>query len=62
MWFSTFFNGLLGFSMMIAVLFSIEDIVSVTESATGFPFMDIFVTALGSLSAATALVGPAQLL
>ncbi|KAF7860341.1 hypothetical protein EAF04_008468 [Stromatinia cepivora] len=55
-WFSTLFNGMLGFSMMIAVLFSIQDIVAATQSSTGFPFMEIFQTALGSKKGANALI------
>ncbi|PQE24741.1 choline transport protein [Rutstroemia sp. NJR-2017a WRK4] len=54
-WFSTIFNGVLGFSMLLAVLFGVQDIVAATESATGFPFMEIFVGSLGS-TAANALV------
>ncbi|EDN92338.1 hypothetical protein SS1G_08201 [Sclerotinia sclerotiorum 1980 UF-70] len=57
-WFSTLFNGMLGFSMMIAVLFSVQDIVAATQSSTGFPFMEIFQTALGSKKGANALVDP----
>ncbi|CAG8981811.1 hypothetical protein HYALB_00004754 [Hymenoscyphus albidus] len=55
-WFSTLFNGVLGFSMMMAVLFSIPDFVAATEATTGFAFINVFVTALGSTSAATALI------
>lgn len=55
-WFSTLFNGILGFSMMIAVLFGIQDIVAATQSNTGFPFMEIFQTALGSKKGANALI------
>lgn len=42
--------------MMIAVLFGIQDIVAATQSNTGFPFMEIFQTALGSKKGANALV------
>ncbi|KAI9649900.1 hypothetical protein NHQ30_002484 [Ciborinia camelliae] len=59
-WFSTLFNGILGFSMMIAVLFSIPDIVAASQSNTGFPFMEIFRTALGSKRGANVLVGFSQ--
>ncbi|MCJ1474037.1 hypothetical protein MMC13_002695 [Lambiella insularis] len=55
-WFSTFFNGALAFAMMITVLFSIGDLEKATNSETGFPFMDIFVGALGSVSAGSSLV------
>ncbi|KAF7882162.1 hypothetical protein EAF00_011678 [Botryotinia globosa] len=55
-WFSTLFNGILGFSMMIAVLFGIQDIVTATQSNIGFPFMEIFQTALGSKKGANALI------
>jgi hypothetical protein len=41
--------------MLLAVLFGVQDIVAATESATGFPFMEIFVGSLGS-TAANALV------
>lgn len=55
-WFSTLFNGVLGFAMMVLVLFSMGDIKTATQSVTGFPFMDVFVRALGSLSGGSALV------
>ncbi|KAF2648994.1 amino acid transporter-like protein [Lophiostoma macrostomum CBS 122681] len=54
-WFSTLFNGVMGFAMMLAILFSTPDILTATESPTGFPFMTIFETAMGH-AAATALV------
>ena len=49
-------NGFLGFGMLIAILFSMGDIVTQTQSTTGFPFIDIFTYAVGSVRGGTALV------
>jgi len=56
-WSSFIFNGALGLAMLITVLFCIQDVEAATSSATGFPVMDIFVSALGSLKAGSAMVG-----
>jgi amino acid transporter len=55
-WFSTLFNGVLGFAMMIAILFTLTDLDEASSLESTFPFMQIFVKALGSLKGASALV------
>jgi choline transport protein len=49
-------NGLMGLGILLAVLFSMGDIVESTFSETGFPFVDIFVYASGSVHGGTGLV------
>ncbi|KAG8532974.1 uncharacterized protein KY384_001756 [Bacidia gigantensis] len=56
---TTLLNGILGFGILLAVLFVTIDIDSVLESSTGelgFPFMQIFYDATGSLAGATIMV------
>ena len=50
--FSILLNGLLGFGMLIATLFSLGDIDDVLSTPTDYPFMAIFQQAVGSLSGA----------
>jgi amino acid transporter len=51
-WFSTLMNGALGFGMLLAVLFATPDFAAASSSITGFPFMDVFTSALGLDTAA----------
>ena len=56
---TTLLNGILGFAMVIVVLFVTIDIDSVLKSTTGslgFPYMQIFYDATGSLSGASAMI------
>ncbi|CAD6573229.1 MAG: hypothetical protein ASARMPREDX12_005912 [Alectoria sarmentosa] len=54
---STLLNGSMGFAMLIALLFCMpNDIQSVMNSETYYPFMSIYTYAVGSTSGATALV------
>lgn len=56
---TTILNGALGFAMVIVVLFVTPDIEPALESQTGslgYPFMDIFLTATGSLGGATVMI------
>ncbi|KAL8793290.1 MAG: hypothetical protein Q9195_004067 [Heterodermia aff. obscurata] len=56
---TTLLNGILGFAMVIVVLFVTVDIDSVLESPTGqlgFPFMQIFYDATGSLPGASTMI------
>lgn len=56
-------NGALGLGILIAALFSISNLQDVIETPTGYPFMEIFVQAMGSARGATGLVslpGPAS--
>ncbi|KAI9756785.1 MAG: DNA replication protein psf2 [Chaenotheca gracillima] len=49
-------NGVMGFAMLIAVLFCINDADAVLNSATGYPFIEIFRESAGSNAGATAMV------
>jgi choline transport protein len=48
-------NGLLGFAMMLTILFCLGDVTSVLGTATGFPFIQIFYNGVGSIAGATAM-------
>jgi len=52
---SVFINGLLGFGMLLTVLFCIGSIQNALTPATGFTFMEVFQEALGSNGFATGL-------
>jgi amino acid transporter len=47
---SVLINGSLGFGMLLAMLFCLGDIEAALESATGYPFMDIFLQATDSVA------------
>ncbi|KAI9650471.1 hypothetical protein NHQ30_000487 [Ciborinia camelliae] len=53
---SVFMNGLLGFGMLLAVLFCAGDLDKAAESPTGFPFIAIFTNAVGSSKGANTMV------
>ena len=56
---TTVLNGILGFAMLLAILFVTTDISFALSSPTGtlgFPFMDIFRSATGSIPGATAMI------
>ncbi|KAI9832416.1 MAG: hypothetical protein M1819_004405 [Sarea resinae] len=48
-------NGVLGFSMLIAILFCVGDIQNALSSPTGYPFIEIFQQATESTGGATAM-------
>ena len=48
-------NGVLGFAMLVAVLFSVQDINAALSSPTNYPFMQIFLTATHSTGGATTM-------
>lgn len=48
-------NGLVGFAMMLTVLFCLGDAESVLETTTGFPFIQIFYNSVNSISGAVAM-------
>lgn len=50
-----FINGAVGFTMMITLLFCIGDADSVLESATGYPFIQIFYNSVGNVAGATVM-------
>lgn len=49
-------NGVLGFAMMIAVLFCLGDVESVLNTKTGFPFIQIFFNTTQSVGGTIAMV------
>ncbi|KAL8658749.1 MAG: hypothetical protein Q9202_007450 [Teloschistes flavicans] len=56
---TTLLNGILGFAMLVAILFVTVDIDSVLKSPTGalgFPFMQVLYDATGSRGGATAMI------
>jgi choline transport protein len=48
-------NGVMGFGILLALLFCIGDVESVLETATGYPVIQIFYNTTGSLPAANAM-------
>ncbi|KAI1374517.1 amino acid transporter [Hypoxylon crocopeplum] len=46
--FSILLNGVLGFGILVAVLFCLGDVDAALSSPTGFPFMEIFLQGVGS--------------
>lgn len=53
---SIMLNGFLGFGILVAVFFCVGDLEAATKSPTGYPFMEIFIQATGSVSGSTAMV------
>ncbi|KAF4440352.1 hypothetical protein F53441_12300 [Fusarium austroafricanum] len=49
-------NGLLGFAMVIAMLYSATDIDAAITTPTGYPFMEIFYQATGSIGGTAGMV------
>ena len=49
-------NGTLGFAMIVATLFCLGDEQDALSSSTGFPFMEVFLSATNSVHGATAMV------
>lgn len=49
-------NGVLAFGWIIALLFSIGDVETSLNSPTGYPIIEIFYQATGSVGAATAMM------
>ncbi|KAL8695665.1 MAG: hypothetical protein Q9224_003252 [Gallowayella concinna] len=52
---SILLNGVLGFSMLIAVLFCVGNIEEIIETPTGYPFIAIFVQATRSIGGSTGM-------
>ncbi|KAF9890416.1 hypothetical protein FE257_006084 [Aspergillus nanangensis] len=52
---SVLINGTLGFGMLIATLFCMGNIDQALESPTGYPFMDIYLQATGSVAGTAAM-------
>ena len=49
-------NGLIGFVMMLTVLFCLGDVDTVLATNTGFPFIQIFADSVNNVAGATAMV------
>lgn len=54
---SIFINGALGFAVLLVTLFSLNDIKKVLKTPTGFPYMQVFLDATGSVAGATVMAG-----
>lgn len=48
-------NGLVGFAMMITVLYCLGDVETVLDTATGFPFIQVFHDSVGNIAGATVM-------
>lgn len=48
-------NGIIGLTMMLTLLYNVGDVDSVLNSATGYPFLQVFYNALKSVPGAVAL-------
>ncbi|KAK5231297.1 hypothetical protein LTR72_000478 [Exophiala xenobiotica] len=48
-------NGAVGFTMMLTILFCLGDVDSVLETATGYPFIQIFYNSVQNTAGATAM-------
>ncbi|KAF2864464.1 hypothetical protein K470DRAFT_267307 [Piedraia hortae CBS 480.64] len=48
-------NGAVGFIMMVTVLYCLGDVKSVLDSATGFPFLQVFLNSVGNVAGATVM-------
>lgn len=63
MMFSIGINGVLGFAITIAICFCLNsDITTALDSATGFPFLEMFARITGDVRSATAMAVVIELL
>lgn len=62
MMFSIAVNGILGFAITVAICFCLGDTETALDSATGFPFLEMFYRATNNLGSATALAVLIELL
>ena len=53
--FTVFINGSLGFGMLVATLFSLNDVEGALNTPTGYPYMEILLKSTGSVAGATIL-------
>jgi len=51
-------NGTLGFAMVIALLFCLGDPERILTTATGYPYIEMYLQATNSKAAASAMVSP----
>jgi len=49
-------NGIIGLSWALMLLFSLGDLDSLLETATGFPFMQLFLNVMESQAGATVII------
>ena len=56
MFFTIFLNGALGFAMILAILFCIGNVDDAVDTNTGYPFIEIFLSATKSRIGATVMV------
>ena len=56
MFISVILNGVLGFAMLLALLFCLGDLADALATTTGYPFIEIFYQATGSNAGASAMV------
>ncbi|KAI1618659.1 amino acid permease-domain-containing protein [Exophiala viscosa] len=52
---SMFINGAVGFTMMLTILYNLGDVDTVLESATGYPFIQIFYDSVNNVAGATVM-------
>lgn len=52
---SVVINGLLGFGMVLSTLFTMTDVDTALESATGYPYMQVFCSATSSVGGCTVM-------
>ena len=52
---SIIINGVLGFSMLVVMLFCVSDIEAALSTPTGFPFMEIFLQGTESVGGSAAM-------
>lgn len=52
---SIFINGALGFAVLLATLFNLNNIEEALETPTAYPYMQVFLDSVGSVAGATAM-------
>lgn len=53
---SILLNGVLGFGMLVGVLFCIGNLDDALDTPTGYPFMEIFLQGIGSRKGSAAMI------
>lgn len=53
---SIFINGALGFAVLLATLFNLNNIEKALKTPATYPFMQVFLDSIGSVAGATAMV------
>ena len=52
---SILINGALGFAVLIATLFSLDNVEKALKTPTNYPYMQVFIDSTGSVAGATAM-------